>query len=230
MNGSSHARVLALLVVLLVSFPAMAEIYEYTDGEGTVHFVDDVSRVPREYRRHIQVHQDSVDEQPPEERLRRLEEVRGERERRRLEMSRKDEEQERQRRSQTTPVVVRGNQVFVPVTLANGGATTEALLLLDTGATVTTITTEVAERLRIEEMENAAVQVAGGKSLRAGRIKLSSLHAGPFTRTGMNVIVIRQRGNGMGDGLLGMDFLRGVAYRIDFARATITWDGDVSHN
>jgi hypothetical protein len=38
-----------------------------------------------------------------------------------------------------TPVIIKGNQVLVPVTLGYGSKKTEALLLLDTGASIITL-------------------------------------------------------------------------------------------
>jgi clan AA aspartic protease (TIGR02281 family) len=219
--------------------PAIAEFYQYTDRDGTVHFVEDKSAIPPAYRGEAAVRKDPHDDLPDEERARLLEEARRAGERRSRENSARDEADARRRREEarreesekvraslTTPVVIRGNQVFVPVTLSYGGVSAEEMLLLDTGATTTMITFAVAERLRIGEMESAAVQVAGGKVLRAGHARLSAMTVGPIVRSDMDVIVLRQRGNGLEGGLLGMNFLRGLNYRIDFANQVITWEAE----
>jgi len=42
-------RLIVLLLVLL-PLPVSAEIYSWTDANGTVHFIEDVGRVPKKYR------------------------------------------------------------------------------------------------------------------------------------------------------------------------------------
>ena len=49
-----------------------------------------------------------------------------------------------------TPVIIKGNQVLVPVTLGYGSKKTEALLLLDTGASIITLFQEIFEQLAIK--------------------------------------------------------------------------------
>ncbi|ABQ27197.1 retropepsin-like aspartic protease family protein [Geotalea uraniireducens] len=130
---------------------------------------------------------------------------------------------ERQRALLSTPVVISGLQVFVPVTLTNGEAETEAMLLLDTGATTSVITPEVAARLNIGETDNVRVGVVGGKVLKARKGVLTQMRVGPIRRARQEVVIIRQRAGIMGDGLLGMTFLGGLKYTIDFQKQTLNW-------
>ena len=125
-----------------------------------------------------------------------------------------------------TPIAVEGNTVLVPVTLSLGSRSVQARLILDTGASMTTITPQVAAQLDINlnQAVSGAVQVVGGGFVEARGVRLDQVSVGPHARTKMNVAVI---GNGNPrvpyDGLLGMDFLRGLHYHVDFRNRVINW-------
>ncbi|HZV82008.1 MAG TPA: retropepsin-like aspartic protease [Geobacteraceae bacterium] len=227
---------LLLLLTLLLPAPAPAEFYSYEDRSGTVHFVDDPARIPHEYRQKKQVRKDEYDDLPADERSMMLERDRRERDaarrreeeaqsrsRRARRIAEAEAERERQRVALITPVAILGRQVFVPVRLSHGGAETDAMLLLDTGATTSVITPEVAARLKIGETDRVRVGVVGGRVLNAKRLLLSGMRVGPVNRTGQEVVIIRQRAGEMGDGLLGMSFLAGLKYTIDFEKQTLNW-------
>lgn len=126
-----------------------------------------------------------------------------------------------------TKVQIRGNSVFVPVTLANGGNEVDVHLLLDTGAAATLIHTEVAEKLYLDlgKAKKARVQVVGGGLISASVVGISSLTVGPHTKRNWNIVVVPHKGSGMRyDGLLGMDVLRGLKYKVDFKKQVIIWE------
>ena len=126
-----------------------------------------------------------------------------------------------------TKVQIRGNSVFVPVTLANGGNEVDVHLLLDTGAAATLIHTEVAEKLYLDlgKAKKTHVQVVGGALISASVIRISSLTVGPHTKRNWNIVVVPHKGSGMRyDGLLGMDVLRGLKYKVDFKKQVIIWE------
>jgi predicted aspartyl protease len=97
-----------------------------------------------------------------------------------------------------------------------------AMLLLDTGASTSVITPGVAARLNIEQSYNVMVKVVGGKVLKVKKAVLKQMQVGPVQRADQEVMIIHQRG-GFGDGLLGMNFLAGLKYTIDFRSQTINW-------
>lgn len=45
--------VIAALLLVVSVCTAHAEIYRYTDNKGAVHFVDDISKVPKKYRNQL---------------------------------------------------------------------------------------------------------------------------------------------------------------------------------
>ncbi len=124
-----------------------------------------------------------------------------------------------------TRVTVVGNHVFVPVTLGHGDRTVQATLILDTGASITLINREVAERLNIDlaRAQRGRVQVVGGGMVDVWVARLDRITAGPQTKNGITVAVVDSNGDVPFDGLLGMNFLRSFNYRIDFANQVINW-------
>jgi clan AA aspartic protease (TIGR02281 family) len=126
-----------------------------------------------------------------------------------------------------TKVQIRGNSVLVPVTLVYGRNEADVNLLLDTGAAATTIHTEVADRLSLDldRARKARVQVVGGGVIEASVIRIDSLTVGPHTKRNWSIFVVPHKGStARYDGLLGMDVLRGLKYRIDFKKQVIIWE------
>lgn len=224
-------------LVLALPCRCGAEFYKYVDREGTVHFVDDQSKVPREYRSREKVYTESTDDLPAEEKARLLEEERIKREIRLRgeadEEARQEELRDAAEKAQTrekilagefSGVTVVGNRVFVPVTLGYGGREAAALLLLDTGSTATLITPALADKLEIDGASEVNVRVVGGKVVRARLARLNFLTVGPHRKEGVDVVIVREgEGAGIGDGLLGMNVLRDLVYSIDFRKQEIHW-------
>lgn len=126
-----------------------------------------------------------------------------------------------------TKVQIRGNRVFVPVTLVYGSNEMDLHLLLDTGATGTTIHTDIADRLSIKlsQARKAKVQVVGGAVIEVHVARINSLTVGPHTKRNWEILVVPHKGAGAKyDGLLGMDVLRGMKYKIDYNKQVIIWE------
>ncbi len=128
--------------------------------------------------------------------------------------------------SPVTHVTILGNQVLVPVILAKDGYEVRANMLLDTGASVTSIHSDVAARLHINaaQTQKTKGQVAGGGLLDVWRTRLSYISVGPNTKTDTDVAIVEHKGPPVAyEGLLGMDFLRNLRYQVDFQNRTINW-------
>lgn len=125
-----------------------------------------------------------------------------------------------------TKIIIKDNRILVPATLRSNERETKIVLLLDTGATATAILPSAAKRLAITPDKSAetAWEVVGGGTISGQRITVDSLIVGPHTREKIDIDVLPHQGEPPPyDGYLGMDFLGGVTYHIDFAHSVIRW-------
>jgi clan AA aspartic protease (TIGR02281 family) len=129
--------------------------------------------------------------------------------------------------SDVTEAIIKGNNVFVPATIEYGSNEEQILVVLDTGASQSLITTQIASRMDINlrKSKNIRLQVVGGSIIKAKLIQLKKLKVGPHEKKDLKIAVVEHKGPGEKfDGILGMDFLKDLRYRIDFKNKTVNWD------
>ena len=239
------AFIFFLTISLALTIPAcqdvQAEFYKYIDKEGVLRFVDDPSKIPPEHRKSIKAYQEKYDHLSNEEKQDKIKKEQLEftnKENERIsekppseqpkppevnnsdltEYSQQDEDLE-------TPVVIRGNHVLVPATLGYEDNEVQALLLLDTGATIIALHQHIADQLNIASYRVAKAQVAGGKTVRFKLARLSYIQIGPNRIENIQAGIIKYKGPKVDhNGLLGMNFLRRYPYRVDYKKRVIKWE------
>ncbi|NVN92793.1 MAG: aspartyl protease family protein [Desulfuromonadales bacterium] len=182
---------LFVLLSLFASAPVHADLFQYTDKDGTTVFVDDEGKIPRKYRDKTKTTRfvDGV-------------------------------------KDTKTSVRIQNNKVFVPVTLCYRSRTVDVTMLLDTGASTSTISFDVAKRLGIrpDTTEMGLARMADGRFLRTFVSTLDYLMVGPKSKSSVQISIMPTSGPSLPfDGLLGMDFLGDFSYHLDVNSQIINW-------
>lgn len=133
--------------------------------------------------------------------------------------------QEEYQKSLQTKVIIDGNSVMVPCKLGYDKYEAQALLILDTGSDLTTLHDDVAEKLHFKNTKRSLARVASGGTVGFKIGQLKYIQVGPFRKENMYVGIIKHRGpQPRYNGLLGMNFLLGVDYKIDYFNQVIRWE------
>jgi hypothetical protein len=124
-----------------------------------------------------------------------------------------------------TPVLIKDNRVFVPVTLGFGDQEIETTLIFDTGAGSIVLHEDMARQLGIEQAQASEGEGVGGIKIATRTVRLSYVQVGPHRKENLRADIIAYEGNPDADynGLLGMNFIRGFEYTIDFDNQVIRW-------
>ena len=238
-----HLLVLSLFLIILLIWPhhLYAEFYKYVDKDGVLRFVDEPGKIPPEHRESIKSYQEKHDRLSEDEKSRLIEiehreAMRLQKEQLAEEKHLKIQEETESRRNPPkknepeakgieTPVVIQGNHVLVPVVLGYEENEVDALLLLDTGASIIAIHQEIAAPLNITESKTARAQVASGKSVRFKLVNLSYVQIGPYRVENVAAGIIKRHGPKVRyNGLLGMNILRNLQYAVDYQKQVIRWN------
>ncbi len=233
-----------ICVLCLVLFPLSAgsEFYEYVDENGVKTFTNKQGAIPPSQVDDVKIHKERYDDLSEEERQRmieaeaaRLEEIEKQKNQewekyiQKLHLRQLEKEKAREKKEfeeNTTPVDITGNnQILVPVSLGYRNKTVVANLLLDTGANMTIIHDDIAERLGISGGRRGKLIVAGGAKVKARHLPIKFLTVGSKTVLEPRITVLTYSGDESPfDGLLGLDFLRRFKFTIDYEKSVIVWN------
>ena len=129
------------------------------------------------------------------------------------------------RKAKYSEVIIKANQVLVPVILGNGENAISTYLLLDTGATTTMIKRKFASMLNMKSLTPGTSRVADGRTVPSYLGNLDYIIVGPHKISNFKINVMDHQGAPEHhQGLLGMNFLREVDYSVDFRREIISWE------
>lgn len=125
-----------------------------------------------------------------------------------------------------TKVIIKNNQIFVPVTIAFKEKTVKTFLLLDTGASITTISQNLASRLGVKKKASiqGKVKVADGRVIDAYLFIADRLSVDIKSSQNVEISVLPKCGGKNFEGLLGLNFLQNFHYQVNFLNHVIEWD------
>ena len=211
--------------LLLLAGPGAAEIHSYVDDRGKKVFVDSPRKIPVQYWEQSKTIQEQTEQLSSKEKQDRK--VQRQAESNRLKLKRELRKLEKQLAEMETPVIIRGNQVIVPVKVVWRGRSANLRLLLDTGASITVLHRSSVASLSPSSRDSSYAQVVGGGIIKTDRVVFDRLDVGPYKIENKSTAVIDNKGSSGFDGLLGMDIISGTRYEIDFIRRKIIWSPDV---
>ena len=214
--------VLVLFVVFCVVQGSLAGIFSYRDDKGAIHFTDDISKIPKQYRNReqgVRKHREARGAYRATPQPSVAIELPGS-------VSSNGEVQ--------VPLIPVGGGNFLIETVLNGRV--KARLMLDTGASLITLTEEIGNKLGISPYFNSAelpFNTAGGEDWMP-LVALEMVAVGS-AETRLVEASINSHIKEI-DGLLGMSFLGDFRFEIDRTNKLLTlkssqnkdelvWDG-----
>ncbi|MEE9258297.1 MAG: TIGR02281 family clan AA aspartic protease, partial [Nitrospinaceae bacterium] len=216
------ALFLALSAVLIFTVPVYAGIYSYKDETGTIHFTDDLSKIPKKFRspegglkKHKESRPSSISpQQPPVPSL---------------DLGFPS----LKKKEYKVPLLSTSGGNFFVETVFNNSATLQ--MMVDTGASIITISEKAAGEMGLDygpSSPQLLFNTAGGQ-VWMPLVVLDSVKVGDAEVRDVEASINSQM---QGDGLLGMSFLSDFKFEMDRARSQmilksldepgeVVWDG-----
>jgi hypothetical protein len=178
-------------------------MYKYEDKNGIPFWVDAESKIPDEYRKNTTPNKETVDkpksvsEQIPVDKP-----------------------------LYSTRISIVNNVIIVPVLFRNKGRKVKARMILDTGASVTTLYASLASQLHLNKNKLTKTMSinANGVSSDSLLTKVDHIEVDNKILANAEVVVIPSHSNIGADGLLGNSFLRFFNFTIDYEKQLLRWN------
>lgn len=128
-----------------------------------------------------------------------------------------------------TQVVIKNDKIYVPVALVHQERRIDTTLIFDTGAGGIVLHQNVADELGIDQTVPSSARGVGGIKIDTRLVQLNNVIVGPHERENLRASIVTyqqdpsQEPDALYNGLLGMNFLRGIKYVIDYDNQVIRW-------
>lgn len=179
--------------------PPMPIQYKYEDKNGITFWVDAESKIPDVYRKKITPSKEpkSVPEQIPVDRP-----------------------------QNSTKISIVNNVIIVPVVFRNKGRKVKARMILDTGASVTTLYSALASQLHLNKNKLTKTRSINANGVPSNSLltKVDHIEVDDKILANSEVVVIPSFSNIGADGLLGNSFLRFFNFTIDYEKQLLRWN------
>ncbi|MCZ6873362.1 MAG: aspartyl protease family protein [bacterium] len=197
--------VLTCICIMMAAVSVQGKIYKWTDRSGRVHFTDNIGVVPPEYLERAQERNSLSPSRPSTYEIP-------------YSQSTSSSNPPPTARHYLVPLFRIGNAMLVDVVL-DGFLTSR--LLVDTGATLTVISTATARQLGLNLTDAAVIplQSVSGQFF-APLTKVRSMTVGDATVRDVEVVV-HDIASGGGTGLLGMSFMDNFQVTVNAAEETM---------
>ncbi len=182
--------------------PSVRQQHKYIDRNGVTFWVDNPESIPEEYR----TPSDAVagdGTPPPKEVPPTVALIQS-----------------------STPISIKNNQILVTVVFRNKGKRVRARMILDTGASVTTIYGSVASRLNLKKnrLSRGSSLSANGSVTDTLLTKVDYIEVDDKVLANAEVMVMPTMSTMGIDGLLGNTFLRYFNFTIDYEKQLLIWN------
>lgn len=184
--------------------PPFPVYYRYVDKNGIVFWANDRAKIPAEYQASASVGGTAPEQQG----------VAGK------------AAGSGEQKQFATKIKIVDNQIIVPVTFRNKGRKVKARMILDTGASVTTLYSVLAADLKLHKNKRKKVKSisANGARTDSQLTKVDYIEVDDKILAHAEVVIMPSHSNIGADGLLGNSFLRFFNFTIDYENQLLRWN------
>ena len=176
----------------------MPEYFNYVDDNGIIFWVDDVSKVPNQYRINASQGKNRSD---------------------------KPEHKAEGKLQHVTKINILNDKIIVPVVFKNNGHIVKAKMALDDRTPVTTLSPDLAAKLKFKKSKKTSLKNHNvDNNNHAKSTKVDSIELDGKIQANSEVLITPLTATRGVDGLLGNSFLRLFNFTIDYENQLLKWN------